>query len=86
VQRATILGHAVAANAGTLVDVEYGVLVAVERHRLAVSLDVALGGLHVVEKSGLPLDEPQQLQPAGRIIDVREHGTVRASILKPAMF
>ena len=33
VQRATILGHTAATDAGTLVDVENGVLVAVKRHR-----------------------------------------------------
>ena len=48
-QRATELGHAVAVKPGRLVDAEDRVLVGVERHRLAVRLEVSLGGVEVGE-------------------------------------
>src|ERR1700688_3648293 len=85
VKCSTILSHPVAANRGTLVDAENCVLVTVEGHRLAIALDVELGGLHVVEPR-LALDESQQLKPTGSIVDVRERRAVWAAILKPVMF
>jgi hypothetical protein len=82
VQRATILGYAAATDAGTLVDVENGVLVAVKRHRFAIAFDIELRGLHVIERR-LALNEPQKQQSTGRVIDIRQHRAVRATIFKP---
>jgi hypothetical protein len=48
--RYSFLGHAVAADTGAFVDVKNCVLVAVERHRLAVAFDIELRGLHVIER------------------------------------
>ena len=50
VQCATILGHAAATDAGTLVDVEDGVLVAVERHRFAIASVGERGGIDTLNE------------------------------------
>ena len=48
-KRPSELRDAFAARAAGLVDAEYGVLVAVECHRLAVLEQIALGDVHVLE-------------------------------------
>lgn len=58
---------------------------AAESHRFAVAFDVELGGLHIIERR-FTFDKPQKLQTASRVVDIREHGTIRATILKPVMF
>jgi len=47
-------------------------------------LDIALGSLHVIEHR-FAFDKPQKLQAASRVV-IREHGAIRATILKPMMF
>jgi hypothetical protein len=64
---------------------ENRVLVAVERDRFAVAFDIGLGCLHVIERR-FTFDEPQKLQSTGCVVDIRQHGAVRASILKPEVF
>lgn len=76
--------HAVTADTGALVDVENGVLVAVERHWFAIAFDIEPRGLHIIERR-LAFDESQKLQSTGRVIDIRQHRAVRATIFKPVM-
>ena len=57
-------------------------LVAVERHRLAVPAQVRGGRCEVVER-GLGLDEAELHGAARRIIDVHEQRARRAAILEP---
>src|SRR4026207_1878666 len=73
-----------AADTGTLVDVEDGVLVGVERDGLAVTPDVVLGGVDVIERR-LTLDEAQPLQPAGSIVDIGQHRARWSPIFEPLM-
>jgi hypothetical protein len=54
-----------------VVDAENAVLVAVERDRLAVALQVRAGRREVVER-GLDLDEAQLHQPPGGVVDVNQ--------------
>jgi hypothetical protein len=49
VQRPSELGHAVAIDRAGVIDPEDAVLVAVERHRFAVRLEILAGRLEVVE-------------------------------------
>lgn len=55
-------------------------LVAVERQRLTVTLQIAPGGFKIGE-SGLRTDEQKLHQPAGRIINVNEQRAGRTTIL-----
>ena len=55
-------------------------LVAVERQRLTVTLQIAPGGFKIGE-SGLRTDEQKLHQPAGRIINVHEQRAGRTTIL-----
>ena len=66
------------------VDPEHAVLVGVERHRLAVALQVGPRGFEIVE-GRLGLDEPQVHQPARRIVDEHQERALRAAVLEPPM-
>ncbi len=59
-------------------------LVAVERQKLIVTLQVAPGGFKIGE-SGLRADEQKLHQPIGRIINVNKQRAGRITILVPAM-
>src|SRR5450830_611375 len=76
------LGHAIAADRILLVDPEHTVLVGVERHRFAMALKISSCRCKIIE-GALALDELQMHQPAGRIVNVDEQGTLRPSGLKP---
>ena len=67
------------------VDAEDAVLVAVERHWLAVRLQVGPRGAEVIER-GFRGDEPQLHQSAGRVVDERQQRAHLAAILEPAVF
>src|ERR1700738_5283681 len=78
------LGHTVAADRILLVDPEHTVLVGIERHRLAVTLQIRPGRCKIVE-GALALDKLQMHQPAGGVIDVDEQGATRPTTLEPPM-
>ena len=75
-------GAALGAVAG--LDVEDAQPVAVERHRLAVPLEVAPGRLEGVE-GRLGRREAELHQPAGRIVDVDQQRAARAAALEPSV-
>src|SRR5258707_7584890 len=76
------LGHAIAADRILLVDPEYAVLVGVERHRLAMALQISSRRRKIIE-GALALDKLQMHQPAGGIVDVDEQGAARPAALEP---
>jgi len=78
------MGHAIAIGRSRVV-AEHGVLVGIERHRLAMRLDIGGHRIHV-GKSALTLDHPQLHQLAGRIIDKHQERALRPAILEPPVF
>src|SRR5580693_4407956 len=84
VQRAPKLGHAVALDGPGAVDPKDAVLVAVERDRFAMRLEILAGPLEVVE-GRFRLDELQMHQAAGGIVDIDEQCALRTSVLEPPM-
>src|SRR5712691_627655 len=67
-----------------VVDAENAVLVAVERDRLAVALQVRARRREVVER-GLDLDEAQLHQAPGGVIDVNQERAQRSTLLEPSV-
>ena len=65
-----------------LIDAEDPVLVAVERDRLAMRLEIFARRLKVVE-GRFRLDELQVHQAAGGVVDIDEQGGLRPAILEP---
>src|SRR6267143_1092449 len=78
------LGHSVTADRILFVDPENPVLVGIERHRLAVTLQIGAGRRKIVE-GALALDKLQMHQPAGGIVNVDEQGAARPATLEPPM-
>jgi hypothetical protein len=66
------------------VAMKYAGAVAVERHRLAVRLDVLSGRLEIAE-SRLGRGEVQGHQTAGRVINKHQQRAGRCTLFKPAM-
>src|SRR6266852_8621341 len=83
-QRATELGHTVAAGSLLAVHPEDAVLVTVERHRLAMLLQMGAGCPEVIKRR-FRNDEPQLHQPARRIIHESQQRARRAAILEPGV-
>src|SRR5258708_31387967 len=83
-QRAAELGHAIGANRILPVDPKDTVLVGIERHRLAVTLQIGAGRRKIVE-GALALDKLQMHQPAGGIVNVDEQGAAPPATLEPPM-
>ena len=83
-QRATELGHPVAADSLLAVHPEDAVLVTVERHRLAMRLQIGAGRPEVIKRR-FRGDEPQLHQPARRIIHKSQQRARRAAILEPGV-
>src|SRR5213079_1666857 len=81
---ATELGHAVAPGSLLAVHPEDAVLVAVERHRLAMNLQIGAGRPEVIKRR-FRGDKPQLHQPARRIIDKSQQRARRAAILEPGV-
>src|ERR1700722_2095710 len=81
VQRPPELGHAVALDGPGAVDPKDAVLVAVERYRFAMRLEILAGRLEVVE-GRFRLDELQMHQAAGGVVDIDEQ---RTAVLEPPM-
>jgi hypothetical protein len=67
------------------VDPEYPVLVGIECNRSAMHLEVGLRRGKIRE-GRLARHEPQQHEPAGRIIHKGQQGAGRSAILEPSMF
>ena len=80
-QRPAEVGHAVALGRGRVVP-EHAVLVRVDRHRLAMCLDISGHCIHVGE-GVLALDHPEVHQLAGRIVDEHQQRALRSAILEP---
>src|ERR1700752_3061995 len=78
------LGHAVTADRVLLVDPEHPVLVGIERHWLAVTLQIGACRRKIV-KGALALDKLQMHQPAGGIVNIDEQGAARPTTLEPPM-
>src|ERR1700730_923571 len=83
-QRATKLGHAVAAERAGMIDPEHTVLVTVEGDRLAPGLQINAGRVEI-GKGRFALDKLQVHQPAGRGIDEHQQRALRPAILAPPM-
>src|ERR1700720_1286269 len=83
-QRATELRHSVAAGSVLAVDPEDAVLVAVQRHRLAVLLQIGARRPEVIKRRFLG-DEPQLHQPARRVIHKSQQRARRTAILEPGV-
>jgi hypothetical protein len=66
------------------VDPKDAVLVAVERYRFAMRLEILAGRLEVVE-GRFRLDELQMHQAAGGVVDIDEQRALRTAILEPPM-
>src|SRR3989449_6204095 len=66
------------------VDVEDTQPVAIERHGLAVTLEVAPGRVEVIER-GLGVREAEFHEAAGGVVDVDQQRAVRATILEPGV-
>src|ERR1700716_1814339 len=73
------LGHAVTADRILPVDPKRTVLVGIERHRLAVTLQIGSGRRKIVE-GALALDKQQMHQPAGGGGHLSEDGGVAARV------
>src|SRR3982751_1805674 len=84
IERPTELGHAVAARRVLAVDPEHAVLVGVERHRLAVALQVGPRGFEVVE-GRLGRHEAQVHETARRVVNEHQKRARRAAVLEPPM-
>jgi hypothetical protein len=82
VQGASELGHPVTAKRPRVVDPKHSMLVAVERDRLAPSLQIGARRVEVGE-GRLALDKLQMHQPAGRVIDKHQQGALRSAVLEP---
>ena len=82
VERAAELGHAVAALSLLAVDTEDGVLVGIERHRLAIALQIGSRGPEVVE-GRLCRHEARMHDPACGVIHEGEEGALRSPVLEP---
>src|SRR3981189_3594724 len=76
------LGHAVTADRILPFDPKHTVLVGIERHRLAVTLQIGSGRRKIVE-GALALDKLQMHQAAGGVVDVDEQGALRSAALEP---
>src|SRR6266481_2789963 len=83
-QRATELGHPVTAGSLLAVHPKDAVLVAVERDRLAMLLQIGAGRPEVIKRR-FRGDEPQLHQPARRIIHETQQRARRAAILEPGV-
>src|SRR5438128_7615098 len=75
-------GAALGAIAG--LDVKDAEPVAVERHGLAVTLEVAPGRVEVIER-GLGVREAELHEAAGGVVDVDQQRAARATILEPGV-
>src|SRR5439155_4012610 len=65
-------------------DVKDAQPIAVEGHRLPVTLEVAAGGAEVIE-GRLGLREAEFHHAAGRVVDVHEQRAARTAVLEPRM-
>jgi hypothetical protein len=83
-QCATELGHPVAARSVLAVHSEDAVLVAVERHRLAMLLQIGARRPEIIKRR-FRGDEPQLHQPARRIIHKSQQRARRAAVLEPGV-
>jgi hypothetical protein len=82
-ESAAELGDAAATTARAfLVHAEDAVLVAVERHRLAVAAEVRHRRVEVVE-GRFGLHEPKLHQPSGRIVHIDQHRAAVRALLEP---
>ena len=86
------LGHAVALDGPGAIDPKDAVLVAVERDRFAMRLEILAGLLEVVEEPApglnrgrFRLDELQMHQAAGGVVDIDEQRALRTAALEPPM-
>src|SRR5204863_9767235 len=77
-------GHAVTAGSLLAVHPEDAVLVTIERHRLAMRLQIGAGRPEVIKRR-FRGDEPQLQQPARRVIDKSQQRAWRAAILEPGV-
>src|SRR2546421_6454898 len=84
VQRAPELGHAVALDGPGAIDPKDAVLVAVERDRFAMRLEILAGRLEVVE-GRFRLNELQMHQAAGGVVDIDQQRALRTAVLEPPM-
>src|SRR5437016_2094122 len=66
------------------VDVEDTQPVAIERHGLAVALEVVPGRVEVIER-GLGVREAELHEAAGGVVDVDQQGAARATVLEPGV-
>src|SRR5216684_3170007 len=82
VQSPAELGHAITADRILAVDPKHTVLVGIERHRLAMALQISPCRCKIIE-GALALDELQMHQPAGGIVDIDEQGALRSAALEP---
>jgi hypothetical protein len=64
------------------VDPEDAMLVAVERDRFAMRLEILAGRLEIVE-GRFRLDELQMHQAAGGVVDIDQQGGLRAAVFEP---
>src|SRR5258706_7880660 len=76
------LGHAVTADRILAVDPKHTVLVGIERHRLAMALQISPCRCKIIE-GALALDKLQMHQPAGGVDNVDEQGALRPATLEP---
>src|SRR6267143_562203 len=83
-QRATELGHTLAAGSVFAVHPKDAVLVAVERHRLAMRLQIGARRPEVI-KCRFRGNEPQLHQPARRIIHKTQQRAWRRAVLEPGV-
>src|SRR5580704_8523801 len=83
-QRATELGHSATAGSLLAVHPEDAVLVAVQRHRLAVLLQIGARRPKVIKRR-FRGDEPQLHQPARRVIHKSQQRARRTAILEPGV-
>src|SRR6201987_3783260 len=81
-QRATELGHPVTGGSLLAVHSENAVFVAVERHRLAVFLQIAAGRPEVIKRR-FRGDEPQLHQPARRVTHKNQQRALWGANLEP---
>src|ERR1700738_5079048 len=83
-QRAAELCHSVAAGSILAVHPEDAVLVAVQRHRLAVLLQIGAARAEIIKRR-FRGDEPQLHQPARRVIHESQQRARRTAILEPGV-
>src|ERR1700730_7343040 len=82
VQRPSELGHAVALDCAGAIDPKDAMLVAVERDRFAMCLEIFPRRLEVVE-GRFRLNKLQVHQAAGGVVNIDEQGGLRATVLEP---